>query len=240
VLQLHEKLYELAKLDLKAANILRDNNMFSHAICEYAQSFEKSTKSILAKYFVSYEKMGGQEIEEKMKKSYGHKLIKVSIGMINIIIDDDIRLYVSKGGKKTDDFVQNPLKAIQGLEQHKYSEEELIMHFSDIVSHNFKAYQRTKIKQFDGYEHPRWEYLQQQFANAKTTYLRYMTISWILAPVLEDMERYVRYPSKSVNYNNIRFLLDHKNKKPCDMLGEMISELIDTVPLVWDKILSMT
>lgn len=98
--------------------------------------------------------MGEQEIEEKMRKSYGHKLIKVSIGMINIIIDDDIRLYVSKGGKKTDDFVQNPLKAIQGLEQHKYSEEELIVHFSDIVSHNFKAYQRTKIKQFDGYEHP--------------------------------------------------------------------------------------
>ena len=91
----------LQRLDLKAANILRDNNMFSHAICEYAQSFEKSTKSILARNFVLYEKMGGQEIEEKMKKSYGHKLIKVSIGMINIIIDDDIRLYVSKGGKKT-------------------------------------------------------------------------------------------------------------------------------------------
>lgn len=240
MLELHEKLYELANLDLKAANILRDNNMFSHAIYEYAQSFEKSTKSILAKYFVSYEKMGEQEIEEKMKKSYGHKLIKVSIGMINIIIDDDIRLYVSKGGKKTDDFVQNPLKAIQGLKQHKYSEEELIVHFSDIVSHNFKAYLKTKNNQFDGYEHPGWEYLRQQFATAKTSYLRYITISWILAPVLEDMERYVRYPSKSVNYNNISFLMDHENKKPCDMLDEMISELIDTVPLVWDKIISMT
>lgn len=74
----------------------------------------------------------------------------------------------------------------------------------------------------------------------KDNILRYMTISWILAPVLEDMEKYVRYPSKSVNYNNIRFLLDRKNKKPCDMLGKMISELINTVPLVWDKILSMT
>ena len=184
--------------------------------------------------------MGEQEIEEKMMKSYGHKLIKVSIGMINIIIDDDIRLYVSKGGKKTDDFVQNSHKAIQGLEQHKYSEEELIVHFSDIVSHNFKAYQRTKNKQFDGYEHPGWEYLRQQFSTAKTTYLRYITISWILAPVLEDMERYIRYPSKSINYNNIRFLMDHKNRKPCEMLDEMISELIDTVPLVWDKIISMT
>ena len=63
--------------------------------------------------------MGEQEIEQKMKKSYGHKLLKVSITMINIMIDDVIRLYVSKVGKKTDDFVQNPLKAIQSLEQHK-------------------------------------------------------------------------------------------------------------------------
>ena len=31
----------LRSLDLKAANILRDNNMFSHAIYEYAQGFEK-------------------------------------------------------------------------------------------------------------------------------------------------------------------------------------------------------
>ena len=45
--------------------------------------------------------------------------LKVSITMINIMIDDVIRLYVSKVGKKTDDFVQNPLKAIQSLEQHK-------------------------------------------------------------------------------------------------------------------------
>jgi hypothetical protein len=33
-----------------------------------------------------------------------------------------------------------------------------------------------------------------------------MTISWILAPVLENMEKYVRYPSKSVNYNNTNSL----------------------------------
>ena len=31
--------------------------------------------------------------------------LKVSITMINIMIDDVIRLYVSKVGKKTDDFV---------------------------------------------------------------------------------------------------------------------------------------
>ena len=78
MLELHEKLYELAKLDLKAANILRNNHVFSHAIYFYAQSFEKSTKSILAEYFVSFEDMAEQEVEQKLKKSYGHKLINVS------------------------------------------------------------------------------------------------------------------------------------------------------------------
>ena len=115
-------------------------------------------------------------------------------------------------GTKLMNFIQNPLKALQGLEQHKGPEEELIVHFSDIVSHNFKLYLKTKNSQFDEYENPGWEYLRQELADAKTTtYLRYNTISWILAPVLEDMERYVRYPSKSVNYNNIRFLMDHNN-----------------------------
>ena len=77
LLELHQKLYELAKLDLKAANILRNNYLFPHAIYFYTQSFEKSTKSILAEYFVSFEDMVEQEVEQKLKKSYGHKLINV-------------------------------------------------------------------------------------------------------------------------------------------------------------------
>ena len=54
------------------------------------------------------------------------------------------------------------------------------------------------------------------------------------------MEKYVRYPSKSVNFNNIEFFTDYRNKRACEMLDEMISELIDIVPLVWDKIKMLT
>ena len=239
LLELHEKLYELAKLDLKAANILRDNFIFSHAIYFYEQTFEKSTKSILAEYFVSYENMDEQEVEQKLKKSYGHKLINVSTGMMRILVDDDTRRYVIAGGKETDDFIQRPREAIQSLHQHNYIEEDMIVNYRDIVSHNYRFYLKIKNKESDD-EHPGWEYLRQQFVNPKTKYLKYMTISWILAPVLENVDMYVRYPGKSVNYNNIKFFMDYRNKKACEMLDEMISELIDTLPLVWDKIKMLT
>ena len=239
VLEIHEKLYELAKLDLKAANILRNNYIFSHAIYFYAQSFEKSTKSILAEYFASFENMAKHEIEQKLKKSYGHKLINVSTGMMHILIDDDTRRYVMSGGKETDDFIQKPREAIQSLDLHTYTEEDMIVNFRDIVSHNYRFYLKTKNKESND-EHPGWEYLRQRFANPKTKYLKYMTISWILAPVLENVEQYVRYPSKSVNYNNVEFFMDYGNKTACEMLDEMISELIDIVPLVWEKIKTLT
>ena len=239
LVEFHEKLYELAKLDLKAANILRNNYVFSHAIYFYTQSFEKSTKSILAEYFESFEDMVEQEVEQKLKKSYGHKLINVSAGMMRILIDDDTRRYVMAGGKETDDFIQKPRDAIQSLDQRNYTEEDMIVNFREIVSHNYRFYLKTKNKGTND-EHPGWEYLRQQFVNPKTKYLKYMTISWILAPVLENVEKYVRYPSKSVNYNNVEFFMDYRNKRACEMLDEIISELIDTVPLVWDKIKTLT
>jgi hypothetical protein len=239
VLELHDKLYELAKLDLKAANILTNNYIFSHAIYFYAQSFEKSTKSILAEYFALFENMAKHEIEQKLKKSYGHKLINVSTGMMRILIDDDTRRYEMAGGKETDDFIQKPREAIQSLDLHTYTEEDMIVNFRDIVSHNYRFYLKTKNKESND-EHPGWEYLRQRFANPKTKYLKYMTISWILAPVLENVEQYVMYPSKSVNYNNVEFFMDYGNKTACEMLDEMISELIDIVPLVWEKIKTLT
>ena len=125
LLELHEKLYELAKLDLKAPNILRNNYVFPHAIYFYAQSFEKSTSWMLAEYFVSFEDMAEQEIEHKLKKSYGHKLINVSPGMMRILVDDDTRRYVRTGGKETDDFIQKPRDAIQSRNQHSTTQKKI-------------------------------------------------------------------------------------------------------------------
>ena len=105
-------------------------------------------------------------------------------GMMRILIDDDTLRYVMAGGKETDDFIQKPRDAIQSLDQHNYTEEDMIVNFRDIVSHNYKFYLKTKNKESDD-EHPGWEYLRQQFANPMTKYLKYMTISWILAPVLK-------------------------------------------------------
>jgi hypothetical protein len=52
--------------------------------------------------------------------------------MMRILIDDDTRRYVMAGGKETDDFIQKR-DVIQSLDQHNYTEEDLIVNFRDIV-----------------------------------------------------------------------------------------------------------
>ncbi len=232
----HEKLYQFAEYDLKAANILRDNNMFAHAIYHYVQCFEKCTKSILAYYYLLYEKLETHHIEKKLKNTHGHKLTGLTIEMMKILTDDDKRLYIRRGGKETDDFVQTSYRSIESLRQHKYEEDELIVNFRDVIEHNYKAYLKIKDNEVhldDGYG---WKFLREQFLDPSTKHLKYNTISWIITPVIERMDEYVRYPRKSVLYNNIEFLKDYRNRRSCHLLDEMISDIIDLVPLVWHKI----
>jgi hypothetical protein len=78
------------------------------------------------------------------------------------------------------------------------------------------------------------------FSDEQTRYQKYNTLAWILSRILEKMDIYTRYPRKSMNYLNMNRLMEHNNKKACEHLDEMISELVDLVPLVWKKIRSLS
>lgn len=160
--------------------------------------------------------------------------------MIKIFLDKEKELYISKGGKESDDFIQKTFRSLNSLKNQNYDEDELIVCFNHIVKQNYnKFYRRFKDEQPFIDTHPGWEYLRKQFATATTKFLRYGTLAWILSPILEKMDMYTRYPIDHLENNNMKFLADHKNKEACLLLSEMIGDLISLVPIVWKKVESL-
>lgn len=88
---------------------------------------------------------------------------------------------------------------------------------------------KTNDKSLD----PGINYLQEQYSNPL---IRYQSLAWTLSYYLDGLDIYARYPVKELQYNNIKFLNSPENKKSCFLLLEMIIDLVEVVPLVWDKI----
>ena len=79
----------------------------------------------------------------------------------------------------------------------------------------------------------RINYLHEQYPNPMS---RYQMLAWILSYYLDGLDIYARYPVSILKYNNIRYLNRPENKQACNYLTEMISDFIEVVPSVWQKI----
>lgn len=238
--KLYNALYVLAKSDFKAANILVQSELYMQGIYFYAQTFEKATKAIISFYLMNYENKSESVTATYLKNTYGHKFIELTITIIKIFLDKEKELYISKGGKESDDFIQKAYRSLNGLKQQNYNEDELIVCFNHIVKHNYnKFYRRMKEEQPFTDTDPGWEYLRKQLTTPTTKFLTYGTLAWILSPILEKMDMYTRYPIAHLENNNMKFLADHKNKEACLLLSEMIGDLITLVPIVWKKLESL-
>jgi hypothetical protein len=113
--KLYEVLFELAKSDYRAANILAQNHLYAQAIYFYSQSFEKSTKSVIAFYMITYSNKNELETSISLKRTHGHKLSGLTADIVKLFVEKDAELYVSRGGKRTDDFIQNAHRSIENI-----------------------------------------------------------------------------------------------------------------------------
>jgi hypothetical protein len=96
MLLLHHRLYDIAKTDLEAANILAKNNLYPQAIYFYSQACEKAAKSVVALYQIRYEEMPENEVFIGLKKIHGHKLLKTTTTITNIFVDYEKKLHVKR------------------------------------------------------------------------------------------------------------------------------------------------
>ncbi|MGB7956035.1 MAG: hypothetical protein WCF23_18840 [Candidatus Nitrosopolaris sp.] len=103
--KMHNALYEFAKTDFRAANVLAQNELYPQAIYFYAQTFEKATKSVIALYWISYENKSESDTEKELRKTLVHKLIKVTKAMLKIFIDKDKESYILQGGKESNEYI---------------------------------------------------------------------------------------------------------------------------------------
>jgi HEPN domain len=257
---LHNRLYEIAKSDLRTAKILTKNSSYPQAIYFYAQAFEKASKSVIALYIIKNKKLPEQseqksdtkdsepkewnesEISKELGKTYGHRLMSLTLSIAILLTERDKDLYLSRGGKETDPLIQILNEALEKIKSRKKEDKMgLIAYYENNVK---GIHERlfTRLKEntpIQSGEPTDWEYLRKRYKNPKTRYGKFAQLTQSLFPLLDGMDIYTRYPMEDVDYNNFMFLSRYEIKEACSLMGEMIEELIDLVPLVWDRIESM-
>jgi hypothetical protein len=255
MLLLHHRLHDIAKSELKAADVLTNNRLYPQAIYFYAQAFEKAAKSVVALYLIKFKKFpeskvsgskpeewSESKVSEKLRVIYGHKLMKITVSIARILTERDRWLYLSRGGKKSDPLIRMLDKSIKKIGDHAKDKAYLILYYeSDVKVIYEKLYLRLKENTPVRIgEHYGWEILRKRHADPKTRYNKYSSLTQYLFLLLDRMDLYTRYPMESANYNNIKFLSRPEIHGACLQLGEMVGELVSLVPLVWNKIESLT
>jgi hypothetical protein len=231
----HDQIYEIAKLDYKSANILAENRMFPQSIYFYEQCFEKNLKAVIAQNLSCVSKKTDFQIEKKLRPN-GHNVIEKTMEMMKLLIKPEVQLYVSRGGKIKDPFVQGTYDKINEFVEHETPTDHHVVRFFHVVEgtyHDF--YKRLYAAKNDSKEWG-WQYLRKEFSKPEKEHLKFMTLSWIVSPLLKNMDVLTRYPdpTKPLNNNNVKILMDSDNSNACDRLKEMLEDHIKLVPLVWE------
>jgi hypothetical protein len=254
MLLLHHRLHDIAKSELKAANALTNNSLYPQAVYFYAQAFEKAAKSVVALYLIIYKKLPESEVSEsepvewseskvseKLRVIYGHKLMKITVAIANILTENDRRLYMSRGGDEGDPLIRMLDESIEKIKNHAKDKAFLILYYeSDVKFIYERMYLRLKENTpVQKKEHHGWEFLRKRYANPMTKYSKFGTLTQYLFLLLDGMDLYTRYPMEDANYNNIKFLSRPEIHGACLELGEMVGELVSLVSLVWNKIESL-
>jgi HEPN domain-containing protein len=97
-------MYEIAKMDLKSANILAKNEMYPQSIYFYEQSFEKALKSVVSEYLRHRRNMTDSQIENELRPK-GHNVIEKTMQMMTLMIEEEVQLYIKRGGNESDPFI---------------------------------------------------------------------------------------------------------------------------------------
>lgn len=230
----YERIYEIAKMDHESAKILSKNRMFPQSIYFYEQCFEKSLKAVISHYMSCIQKKTDTQIEKELRPR-GHNIIEKTMDMMKLMIDEEVKLYLKRGGKRSDPFIQGTYEGIEKFIEHEYPVEYQVVIFYDlVVSHYDGFYARFYIPKYDKREE-QWVYLRRTYSNPDQRHHKFMTLSWIISPILINMDTITRYPtpSNSLNNNNVSLLKDKKFLTVCNRLSEMLEDHMELVPMVW-------
>jgi HEPN domain-containing protein len=237
---LYSRIYDIAKTDLEAANILAKNGLYPQAIYFYSQACEKAAKSVIAIYLIHHEKKTNEEVL-KILKSHGHNLLKLAETTTKIFVDYEKGLYVKRGGKETDELIRTANESMKKIQGRKPDIQELMAYYASNVK---VLYERLYARLSENYspkgaEDPGFGVLREVYKIPKTKHLKFNTLSQFLFILLDEMDIYSRYPMNDNGYPNIVFLKEPQIREACSLLGIMVGDLISLVPLVWNKVESL-
>jgi hypothetical protein len=241
MLLLQHMLYDIAKTDLEAANILAKNNLYPQAIYFYSQACEKAAKSVVALYLISYEKKQEDDVSIRLKRVHGHKLLEITATIANIFVDYQTKSHLKRGGKESDEMIRTAKESIKKIQSRKPDMTSLIALYTLNVRGIYELFYRRLTEDIPPHgANPLWGILRELHKIPKTRYLKFNTLSQFLFIVLDGMDNYAQYPMRDTNYTNIGFLKDPEIKEACSLLDIMVTDMVNLVPLMWKKIESLT
>jgi len=156
-------------------------------------------------------------------------------------MDYEKKLHVKRGGKESDELIRRADDSIKKIQSRKPDMTSLIALYTLNVRGIYELFYRRLTEGISSHgANPLWGVLREQYTIPKTRYLKFNTLSQFLFIVLDGMDTYARYPMRDTNYTNIGFLKDPEIKEACSLLDIMVADAIRLVPLVWNKIESLT
>jgi hypothetical protein len=215
--------------------MLVDAQLYPQSIYFYSQTVEKTGKSIMALYLTGHKNKTESRALEKMS-DYSHDLHKLSSAVSTIFVDIGRDLIMKQGKAGYQKPSQQAYKSIDSLKGHlqRNNMNALIESYSNSVKAIYEIHSHFE-QQLPG-ENQDLKRVREIIKNPSTKYMEYNMLAMYLFPILDGMETYSRYPMDDVDTNNIKLLSTPEVGTSCVLLKEMVGELVDLVPLVWDRL----
>jgi HEPN domain-containing protein len=226
---LYQRFFDAAKLDLEAAKVLKDKQLYQPSLYHLQQAYEKCIKS----YYILKEvelKNTPETTAYKNVVAFKHETEKSTIALVKDTATLQQDEYKDKLPYLTDQQqIEAVKKIIAVIDNYKSSLDKYvqrldvsknyvnnILHYSNSTTAVYKNYQNSKriinnviIKQPDN----RFLYI---FSSMTNVYL-----------VLYKMELITRYPLEEFSYKNLDMLANQHDA--CEKIIEMLDELFNLV-----------
>jgi hypothetical protein len=177
----------------------------------------------------------------KKIRGYSHHLLELSSEVSRVFADIDRDLISKKGNTGTEyqKHLQQVYKSIESLKNYaqRGNMKALIVTYANNVNAIYELF--NHLKNPSPGEHPELKSVREKLKNLKTKYIRFNMLIMYLLPLLDGMETYSRYPMHEVDADNVKLLSTPEVGTSCALFKEMVGELIDLVPSVWNRLESI-
>jgi hypothetical protein len=219
IMDLHQRFFEAAQIDLDASKILIDRGLFQPAIYHLQQAYFIFKE-------VSINNTPEATVYDNIRKRLGHDTEESTITLLKDFADLEIRACENQLPNVTDTNQTIALQnAINAINAYKSSLDGVVQRL------DLRTKYINNVRNYSKLVRERYEYYQNSIIaiskQPEMTFLAVVSCMANLYPCLYRMESVTRYPLSEFAYDNLNLLANLG--QPCQSLVEMLQDLISLI-----------